>query len=147
MLANMLVGVTANVNAMVRSPSLVDSEDRSARAAETTVLSFRFTLVLVGPVLAMTLLVGEPVIEWALGAGFGAEGAHRIVVTLACLIGWILGSAGAIFAVVELLARGELRGWRRWSSRSRCVTRRARGRGDRRARRGRGVAHAHGAPR
>ena len=108
MLAIVLVGVTANVNAMVRSPSLVAGEDRSERTAETTVLSFRYTLVLIGPVLAMTLLVGEPVIEWALGADFGAEGAHRIVVTLACLIVWILGSAGAVFAVVELLARGEL---------------------------------------
>ena len=108
MLAIVLVGVTANVNAMVRSPSLVAGEDRSARTAETTVLSFRYTLVLIGPVLAMTLLVGEPVIEWALGADFGAEGAHRIVVTLACLIVWILSSAGAVFAVVELLARGEL---------------------------------------
>jgi hypothetical protein len=49
------------------------------------------------------------VIAFALGSGFSAVDVREILVTLLCLIGWILGSAAGIFAIVELLARGELR--------------------------------------
>ena len=108
-LAAMLVGVTANVTAMVRSPALVASRDRARDASAAGVWSLRFTLLLAGPVLAMVLLVGKPVIAAALGSGFAGRDVHKILVTLACLVGWILGSAGGIFATVELLARSELR--------------------------------------
>lgn len=109
MIANMLVGVTSNVTAMVRSPALLESDERSADVAAAGVWSFRFTVVLVGPVLAMTVLVGGPLIGFALGSGYDDADVNNILVTVAVLSGWILASAAAIFAVVELLARGELR--------------------------------------
>ena len=34
---------------------------------------------------------------------------HEILITLLCLVGWILASAAGIFAIIELLARWELR--------------------------------------
>lgn len=108
-IAAVLVGLTANVSAMVRSPAVVASADSAAAAAEVGVRSFRFTLVLIGPVVAMALLVGQPLIRVALGSGFSAGDADTILVTLACSLGWVLGSAAGIFAVVELLARRELR--------------------------------------
>jgi len=108
-LAAILVGVTANVTAMVRSPALVASRDRARDTATAGLWSFRFTLVLAGPVLAMAMLVGRPVVSVALGSGFSHKDVSTILVTLLCLVGWILASAGGIFAVVELLARGELR--------------------------------------
>jgi len=108
-LASMLVGVTANVTAMVRSPALLASSNRSEDAASVGLWSFRFTLVLVGPVIAMAMLVGKPVLGFALGSGFREEDIVAILLTLLCLVGWILASAAGIFAVVELLARLELR--------------------------------------
>jgi O-antigen/teichoic acid export membrane protein len=108
-LAGVLVGVTANVTAMVRAPAVVASADRTKEAAAVGVWSFRFTMVLAGPVLAMAMLVGRPVIAFALGSGFSGVDVREILVTLLCLTGWILGSAAGIFAIVELLARGELR--------------------------------------
>ena len=108
-LGGVLVGITANVTAMVRSPTVVASADRTKEAAAVGVWSFRFTVVLAGPVLAMAMLVGRPVIGFALGSGFSGANVHEILVTTLCLIGWILGAAAGIFAVVELLARGELR--------------------------------------
>ena len=108
-LAGMLVSVTANVTAMVRSPAVVASSDRTNEAAAVGAWGFRFTVVLAGPVLGMTMLVGRPLIAFALGSGFSSANVHEILVTLLCLVGWILGSAASIFAIVELLARGELR--------------------------------------
>jgi O-antigen/teichoic acid export membrane protein len=108
-LAVILVGITANVSGMVRSPAVVASAERTADAAEVGLWSFRFTVVLSGPVLAMAFLVGKPVIGFVLGSDFAGSSATTILVTLACLVGWVLGTAGGLFAVIELLARGELR--------------------------------------
>jgi len=108
-IAVMLLGVTANVAAMVRSPAIVASFDRTVDAAATGLWSFRFTLVLAGPVVAMALLVGEPVIGLALGSGFSNADVNSILLVLALLVGWLFGSAAGIFAIVELLARGALR--------------------------------------
>jgi hypothetical protein len=105
----MLIGVTANVAAMVRSPGLVASAERTADTAAATLQAFRFTLVLIGPVLAMALLVGKPAIGLVLGSDFEGDAAEDLLTTLVCLVGWILASAGCLFAVVELLARGERR--------------------------------------
>ena len=108
-LAVMLVGVTVNVSAMVRSPSLVADRGSASDSAAVGVWCFRFTVVLCGPVLAMALLVGKPVIGFALGSRFSGGDIDEILVTLVCLVGWILGSAAGIFAIVELLARDETR--------------------------------------
>jgi peptidoglycan biosynthesis protein MviN/MurJ (putative lipid II flippase) len=108
-IAAMLVGVTANVSAMVRSPALIASPTRARNAAATGAWSFRFTLVLTGPLIAMALLVGSPILAVVLGHGFSTSDIREILTTLACLIGWILASAAGIFAIIELLARSELR--------------------------------------
>jgi O-antigen/teichoic acid export membrane protein len=108
-LAVILVGITVNVSGMVRSPGVVASAERTANAAEVGLWSFRFTVVIAGPALAMAFLVGKPVIGFVLGSDFAGSSATEILVTLACLVGWLLGSAGGLFAVVELLARGALR--------------------------------------
>ncbi len=108
-IATVLVGLTANVSAMVRSPAVVASGDSTTAAAEAGVRSFRFTLVLIGPVVAMALLVGQPLIRLALGSRFSAADANTILATLVCSLGWVLGSAAGIFAIVELLARREVR--------------------------------------
>jgi peptidoglycan biosynthesis protein MviN/MurJ (putative lipid II flippase) len=108
-LAAILVGVTANVAAMVRSPALVASRERAKDTAAAGLWSFRFTLVLAGPVLAMAILVGRPLVSVALGSAFKRHDIDAILATLLCLSGWILASAAGIFAVVELLARSELR--------------------------------------
>jgi O-antigen/teichoic acid export membrane protein len=108
-LAVILVGITVNVAGMVHSPAVVASPDRTADAAQVGLASFRFTVVLVGPVLALAFLVGKPVIGFVLGNDFAGSSASTILVTLACLLGWLLGTAGGLFAVIELLARGELR--------------------------------------
>jgi hypothetical protein len=107
-LAVILVGITVNVSGMVRSPGVVASAQRTANAAEVGLWTFRFTVVVTGPVLAMAFLVGKPVIGFVLGSDFAGSSASTILVTLACLVGWVLGSAGGLFAVIELLARGEL---------------------------------------
>ncbi|RKQ92882.1 hypothetical protein C8N24_2738 [Solirubrobacter pauli] len=109
MLAAVLVGVTANVSAMVRSPALVASADRAREIAGAALWSFRFALVLIGPVLGFAVLLGPPVIGAVLGADFGASDVDQMITTLLALIPWVLGSAAGVFAVVELLARGELR--------------------------------------
>ena len=107
-LAVILVGLTANVSGMVHSPAVVASASRTADAAEVGLSSFRFTVVLVGPVLALAFLVGKPIIGFVLGSDFAGSSASTMLVTLACLVGWILGTAAGLFAVIELLARGEL---------------------------------------
>jgi hypothetical protein len=105
-LGAMLIGVTANVAAMVHSPGLVASSDRTSDVAGAGLQAFRFTLILGGPALAMLLLVGEPAIGFALGESFEGDSAVALLTTLVCLTGWILGNAAGLFAVVELLARG-----------------------------------------
>lgn len=109
-LIGMLLGVTSNVLAMVRSPSLLASPERTADTAATTVWGVRLTVVLAGPALAMAVLVGKPVIGALLGSGFVEDDVESLLVTLVCLAGLLVGSAAGIFAVVELLARGAL--WR-----------------------------------
>jgi len=108
-LAVALVAVTANVSAMVHSPALIASSSRAAGAAATGVSTLRFTLMLAGPVLGMALLVGRPLIGLALGHGFSSGDVREILVTLVLLTGWLLASAAGLFAVIELLARSELR--------------------------------------
>jgi putative peptidoglycan lipid II flippase len=108
-IAGILLGLTANVAAMVRSPAVVASRDRTAEAAAVGLWSFRFTLVLAGPVVAIVLLAGKPVVGFLLGSEFGGQSAADMLVTLACLVGWLLASAAGLFAIIELLARGELR--------------------------------------
>jgi putative peptidoglycan lipid II flippase len=107
-LVGILLGVTSNVLAMVRSPALLASPDRQADLGAAAVWGLRVTLVLAGPVLAMALLVGKPVLGFVLGAGFTDGDIESLLVTLACLVGWLVGSAAGIFAVMELLARNAL---------------------------------------
>jgi hypothetical protein len=108
MLATVLIGVTSNVTAMVRSPSLVASDRRAEETAAAAVWSFRFSLVLIGPVLGMVLLVGGPVIGWALGAQFSGHDVREVLATVSCLSVWVVAAAASVFAIVELLAAGEL---------------------------------------
>ncbi len=108
-IAGTLLGVTANVSAMVRSPGLVESSKRTAEVAEAALSTFRFTLILAGPVVAMALLVGKPLIGFVLGPDFEGGAASSLLTTLVCLVGWILAMAGGLFAIVELLARGARR--------------------------------------
>jgi peptidoglycan biosynthesis protein MviN/MurJ (putative lipid II flippase) len=103
-----LLGVTSNVLAMVRSPSLVASSERTAEAAASAVWGLRMTLVLAGPALAMVLLVGKPVIGVVLGGEFSDGDIESLLITLVCLVGALVGPAAGIFALVELLARGAL---------------------------------------
>lgn len=105
-LAAMLVGVTSNVAATVRSPSLIASDHRTDDAAAVGELTLRYTVVLGGPGIALLLLVGPSALQFALGYGSGDT--WSIVLTAACFAGWVVGSAAGVFAVVELLARGEL---------------------------------------
>lgn len=112
-LAGMLVAITANVSAMVRSPSLVASPDRTRETAAVGVWSLRFTVVVGVPALGLALIAGPPLIGAALGSGFSHDDIRAILVMLPCFIGWVLASASGIFAIVELLARDDLRrlGW------------------------------------
>jgi hypothetical protein len=107
--AAMLVAVTANVSAMVRAPALVAGAERAQAVAATGIATLRFTLLLAGPVVGMALLVGRPVLELVLGSHYSGHDVHRILITLVALSGWIVASAGGIFAIIELLARSELR--------------------------------------
>jgi O-antigen/teichoic acid export membrane protein len=106
-LGAMLIGVTANVAAMVQSPGLVASSDRTSDVSGAGLQAFKLTLILGGPLLGMALLVGEPTIGFVLGSSYEGDSAVALLATLACLVGWILGYAGGLFAVVELLARDD----------------------------------------
>jgi len=57
-------------------------------------------------VLALALVAGRPVLGFVLGADFEGDDAQRLVITLVCLTGWVLGSAAGLYAVVHLLANG-----------------------------------------
>lgn len=104
-----LVSLTANVSAMVRSPSLVASEHRTSETEAVGRWSLRMTIAVGGPALGFAVLLGPPLIGSALGSGFSDRDVRSILVLLPCLGGWALASAAGIFAVVELLAREELR--------------------------------------
>jgi len=108
-LAAILVALTANVSAMIRSPSLVASESRTAETAAVGAWSLRMTIVIGGPALGLAALVGPPMIGVALGSGFTTKDVTSILVALVCFVGWTLASASGIFAIVELLAREDLR--------------------------------------
>ncbi|HEX8856955.1 MAG TPA: hypothetical protein VF752_15275 [Thermoleophilaceae bacterium] len=108
--AAILVAMTATSAAMVRSPRLLSSEARSEQVmAQSAMATYRVTVVVVTPVLAVAALVGQPVLEFVLGGAFGHDDTVRLVETLLLLSGWVLGTAAGTFAVVELLARARLR--------------------------------------
>jgi peptidoglycan biosynthesis protein MviN/MurJ (putative lipid II flippase) len=104
--AALLVSTTAVSAAMVRAPQILAGAQAAGEAARSTVSTYRFTVVLIAPVLALALVVGRPVLGFLLGADFEGEDAQRLVITLICLSGWVLGSAAGIYAVVHLLANG-----------------------------------------
>lgn len=106
--SGILLGLTANVTSVVRSPAITASRQRTAEAAAAGLWSFRFTIVLAAPVLAMAVLVGKPVIGFVLGADFQGAAAASMVVTMIALAGWLLGTAAGMFAIIELLARDDL---------------------------------------
>lgn len=108
-LASILQGLTGNVSAQVRSPSVVAQADRTDRAAAASAWTLRFSLLLCGPVLIITWLVGAPLLGFILGGDFSDADITTVLVTLACLTGWLFASVASIFAIVELLARDELR--------------------------------------
>jgi peptidoglycan biosynthesis protein MviN/MurJ (putative lipid II flippase) len=106
--AALLVATTAVSAAMVRAPALLAEEGGGRLTTANSVSTYRFTLVLVIPALAMAALAGKPVIDFVLGASFDGDDAQRMVVTLLCLSGWILGSAAGVLAIVELLRREQI---------------------------------------
>ncbi len=108
-LGSILLGLTANVSAQVRSPGVVAHDDRAGQAEAAALGTFRFTVLLCGPVLGLAWLVGLPILGLALGSDFSDHDVTAILTTLAGLTGWVLASAASIFAIVELLARDELR--------------------------------------
>ncbi len=108
-LAGMLVAITANVPAMMRSPSMVASDERASDISGAGRWSVRFTLLVGGPVLGLAALIGPPLLAFALGGGFDEADARAIVLMMACFGGWVIASAAGIFAIVELVARSELR--------------------------------------
>ncbi|MBX5468833.1 MAG: hypothetical protein IRZ21_02940 [Thermoleophilaceae bacterium] len=104
--AAILVAVTAASAAMVQTPELL-SRARTAESTEaSTLATYRVTLVVVLPLLALALLVGSPLASFVLGGSFDRADTTRLVIALVCLSGWVFGVAGGIFAVVELIARG-----------------------------------------
>jgi peptidoglycan biosynthesis protein MviN/MurJ (putative lipid II flippase) len=104
--AALLVATTAVSAAMVRAPQILAGAEAAGEAARSTVSTYRFTVILIAPVLALALVVGRPVLGFLLGADFEGEDAQRLVITLVCLVGWVLGSAAGLYAVVHLLANG-----------------------------------------
>jgi peptidoglycan biosynthesis protein MviN/MurJ (putative lipid II flippase) len=103
--AALLVATTAVSAAMVRAPRLLSKEGPGRFSPANSISTYRFTLVLVIPALALAALAGEPVIDFVLGESFDSDDAGRLIVTLLCLSGWILASAAGVLAVVELLRR------------------------------------------
>jgi hypothetical protein len=73
------------------------------------VSTYRYSVMLIAPVIALSLLVGKPVLGFLLGSDFRGHDAERLVITLVCLIGWVLGNAAGLYAVVELLSSGRAR--------------------------------------
>jgi peptidoglycan biosynthesis protein MviN/MurJ (putative lipid II flippase) len=106
--AALLVATTAVSAAMVRAPKLLSAEGPGRFSPANSVSTYRFTLVLVIPALALAALAGKPVIDFVLGSSFDGDDASRLIVTLLCLTGWILGSAAGVLAVVELIRRKQI---------------------------------------
>ena len=105
--AALLVATTAVSSAMVRTPKLLAGAERADATIVEATTTYRFTLVLVGPALGLIAVAGAPIADFLLGDAFDGASADRLVVTLLCLTGWVLGSAAGIFAIVDLLARGK----------------------------------------
>lgn len=106
--AALLVATTAVSAAMVRAPKLLAASGPGRFSPANSVSTYRFTLVLVIPALALAAFAGKPVIDFVLGSSFDGDDASRLIVTLMCLSGWILGSAAGVLAVVELIRREEI---------------------------------------
>jgi len=106
--AALLVGATASSFAMVRSPKLLSAASSATRSAAHALTSYRFTLVLVLPSLALAAVAGPAILDVLLGGAFDRDDARRLVIALFCLSGWLLGSAGAVYAIVELLNQRRL---------------------------------------
>jgi hypothetical protein len=106
--AALLVATTAVSAAMVRAPALLSEEGPGRFSAANSVSTYRFTLVLVIPALAIAALAGKPVIDFVLGGSFDSADAQHLIVALLCLSGWILGSAAGVLAIVELLRREQI---------------------------------------
>lgn len=106
-IATVLVGLTSNVAAMVRSPSLVASVNRTDEAIAAGELTFRFTALVSSFAITLLVVVGAPALGLVLG--YDSEDTRSITLTAACFTGWVVGSAAGVFAVIELLARGQLR--------------------------------------
>lgn len=104
--SSLLVGTTAVSAAMVRAPILLDERGGGSVAAAHAVSSFRFSLIVIAPVLALVALIGQPVFEAVLGTGFAGQGAADLVSTMLALSGWVIGSAVSVLAVLELVHRG-----------------------------------------
>ena len=104
--AALLVSTTAVSAAMVRAPQILSGTQAEDEAARSTVSTYRFTVLLIAPVIALVLLIGRPLLGFLLGADFQGEDAQRLVITLLCLIGWVLGWSASLYAVVQLLASG-----------------------------------------
>lgn len=109
MLATILLGLTGNVSAQVRSPSVVAARDRTSDAIGAAEWTLRFSLLLAVPVLVLAWLVGAPVIGFVLGGEFSDEDVTTILVTLACLTGYLFAFAASLFGIIELLARRALK--------------------------------------
>jgi O-antigen/teichoic acid export membrane protein len=109
MLAGILLALTSGVAVMIRSPSLVSGPERTREVIGVSLRSFRLTVLLCGPIVGATFLLGHPVIGSVLGPTFSDGALDELLVTFACLVGWLLASAAGMFALVELLARHELR--------------------------------------
>ena len=107
--AALLVATTAVSSAMVRTPKLLAGAERADATIVEATTTYRFTLVLVGPALGLIAVAGAPIADFLLGDAFDGASADRLVVTLLCLTGWVLGSAAGIFAIVDLLARNKQR--------------------------------------
>jgi hypothetical protein len=107
--ALVLVATTAISAAMVTTPAMLAEPRSSGSMESSTVSTYRFTVVLVAPVFVLALLVGKPVIGFALGGHFNGHDAERLVVTLVCLSGWVLASAAGVYAVLGLLAQDKAR--------------------------------------
>jgi O-antigen/teichoic acid export membrane protein len=107
--AALLVATTAVSSAIVRTPKLLAGEERSDATIVEATTTYRFTLVLIGPALGLVAVAGAPIADFLLGGAFDRASADRLVVTLLCLSGWVLGSAAGVFAIVDMLARGKYR--------------------------------------
>jgi hypothetical protein len=93
---------------MVRAPKLLSADAPGTLSPANSVSTYRFTLLLVLPALALAALVGAPVLDLLLGDAFDRDDTQRLVATLLGLTGWVLGSAAGVLAIVELLRRGRL---------------------------------------